>query len=539
VFWLSILFEEIMKSLIFSKPTASDISSGLFVFLIALPLCLGISVASGFPALSGVVTAIVGGLATGFLGGSRLTIKGPAAGMIVIALGAATELAVPNSPMSGVAGALAVSFVAGGLQIIIGVLGLGSLAALIPVSVIHGMMSAIGLIIIGKQLHVALGVVPLAKTPFGLYAELPQSIVSMNPLIMLIGALSFGIMLYYPLVMKQIAKKIPNAIVALIVGIGIAAYCQISNPHHYQFLGGSYHLDQSYLVGLPRELFASLPSWDWSASATWPFIKYVLLFTLVGSIESALTVSAIDTIDPKHQTADVSKDLVAVGAANMLAGYFGGLPMISEVVRSKANVDAGAQTYWSNFLHGALLLISVLLLPGVLGMIPSAALAGMLVFVGARLASYKELLHMKHLGLEQLTFFLITLFLTVTVDILAGVIAGVIAAVVFCVIKGKAFKGLFRLSSQVIASSEGVVLAIDGNASFLNIGALTAVFHSLADSNSRLTVDVSKASLVEHSFIAKINQLSCGYPNCAVSIVGLDMQKRAMTDHPESTRFRA
>jgi MFS superfamily sulfate permease-like transporter len=404
----------------------SQISSGFLVSLIALPLSMGIAIASGFPPLAGVATAIIGGLFTGICGGARLSIKGPAAGMIVIVLGAVNELNDPLLPGSGASRALTVCILAGGLQAIAGSLKFATIAARIPKNIIHGMLAAIGLIIIGKQIHVLLGVVPTGKDPISLYAEIPKSFLNMNPAVAMIGILSFLIMMFGHKISFSFMKKVPNAILVLILGIGWSIVCNVKEAHAYNLLGNTYILESKYLISLPSQLFLSLPKPDWSIAFSFMSLKHVILFALVGSIESVLTVLAVNSMDPAKDPSNLNKDLFSVGIGNVIAGFCGGLPMISEIVRSRANIDSGAKNGWSNWFHGFLLLAALLLLSDALRQIPLAALAGILVYVGTKLASPKDFIHMYHLGLDHLATFLTVLVVTLTVDLLAGVVAGLV-----------------------------------------------------------------------------------------------------------------
>ncbi|MEI6805077.1 MAG: SulP family inorganic anion transporter [Myxococcaceae bacterium] len=376
----------------------SDLRSGFLISLIALPLCLGVSMASGCPPIAGVITAMVAGLVSSFLGSSRLTIKGPAAGLIVIIVGAVYELG-QGDMILGYQRCLAVGVAAAILQIILSQLNVGRFGKLMPPSVIHGMLAAIGIIIMAKQIHVLLGVVPISKTPFALIAELPTSILQANPLVLLMGLITLLI------ITCSFIKKIPPTLVALTIVVPVAFYLK---------------LDSEFLVALPKSFWASFSFPDFSALASFTGIKYVFILTLVGSLESLLTVIALD------KDSDLNKDLFSVGVGNLIASLLGGLPMISEVVRSKANVDAGAKTHWSNFFHGAFLLIFVTLLTPVIQLIPLAALAAMLLVTGFRLASPQEFYKTYKQGIDQFCIFTVTCLITLKVDILVGVAVGIL-----------------------------------------------------------------------------------------------------------------
>lgn len=388
----------------------SDILSGFLISLIALPLCLGISSASGAPPISGVFTAILGGMIAPFLGSARFIIKGPAAGMIVIVLAAVTDLG-HGDLLVGYPRMLAVAVVAGALQIALALFRVGNLGRLMPTSVVQGMLTAIGVMIISKQVHVLLGVKPSGKEPFELLLEIPRSIAQCDGSVFLVGLVALGILMVMPLISKKIVvlRALPLPLMVLLATIPLAV---------------SLHLAPLSFVKLPPSLFAAITFPDFSQLASAVSLKHILMFTLVGSLESLLTVSAIDSLDPQKQQSDLNRDLLATGAANTLAACLGGIPMISEVVRSKANMDSGAKSAWSNFFHGLFLLLAVALIPGLLQKIPLSALAAMLIVVGFRLASVQQLKRAWETGKVSFFLFVTTLVVTLASDLLIGVAVG-------------------------------------------------------------------------------------------------------------------
>ncbi|MES2504439.1 MAG: SulP family inorganic anion transporter [Myxococcota bacterium] len=396
----------------------ADIRSGLLVFLIALPLCLGIAIASGFPPIAGLLTAIIGGLIPTFLGSSPLSIKGPAAGLIVVMVDAVSELGYEKCLAVGVAAAI--------LQIIFSGLKASKIGKLMPLAVIHGMLAAIGVIIIAKQIHVLLGVLPSSKKPLQLIAEIPHSIMNANPEILALGLLTLAIVIAYPLLPKKMTEKVPASLMSLVFVLPLAIYWHLDLDHVYWFEGQSFEVGPKFLVTLPNQIWTSLAFPDFSALSTLVAWKYVIMLALIGSLESILTVMAIDTMNPSKHKSNLDKDLFSVGVGNLIASFIGGLPMISEVVRSKANIDSGAKSRWSNFYHGLFLLLAVTLLVPIIHEIPLSALAALLIITGIRLASPKMFVHMFNQGINHLLPFLITLFVTLRVDLLVGVFAGVV-----------------------------------------------------------------------------------------------------------------
>lgn len=334
----------------FKQNWTNDAVSGFMVFLLALPLSLGIAKASEFPPAMGVLTAMIGGLFVSFFAGSRLTIKGPAAGLITICAGAVTEM---GGGTEGWKMALGVIVVASIIQIGFGYLKFGSLSDFFPHSAVHGMLAAIGLIIFSKQFHILLGIDPAllkGKEPLELFQMIPDSIIHEDIRVTFIGILSLAIIFGLPLLKGKFTKKVPAPLVVLLVTIPLA------------WLMDFKHTEPAFDMVSIGDFWGNIGyNADFSAIGNLVFWKYVLMFLFVNSLESLLTVKAIDGLDPWKRISNPNKDLMAVGAGNVLAGLLGGLPMISEVARSSANVSFGARTKWSNFFHGLFLLVAMLL----------------------------------------------------------------------------------------------------------------------------------------------------------------------------------
>ena len=418
----------------FQKNWKADLLSGFLVFLIALPLCLGISLACGYPAIAGIFTAIIGGMLATFFSNSELTIKGPAAGLIVIAIGCVTEFGFtggrnPALDFEAYRLALGVGVAAGIIQILFGAFRAGILGEFFPTSAVHGLLASIGVIIIAKQFPVTMGLSPEGK-PLELIAKIPQFIMDMNPIIGLIGIISLLIMFSFPLIKNPRLKIIPAPMIVLIVTVPLGMYFNLSQEHTYAFNGQEYLLGEDFLVGVPENMFRALTFPDFSGLMTTTGVKYVVMFALIGSLESLLSAKAIDSIDPWKRKTDQDRDMLAVGAGNTLSAFVGGLPMISEIVRSRANIDNGARTRFANAFHGSFLLVFVALVPGLINQIPLAALGAMLVFTGFRLASPHEFVHMYHVGREQFIIFVSTVVGVLATDLLMGIAIGICVNVV-------------------------------------------------------------------------------------------------------------
>lgn len=503
----------------------SDALSGFMVFLLALPLSLGIAKASEFPPAMGVLTAMVGGLFVSLFAGSRLTIKGPAAGLITICAGAVTEL---GGGTEGWKLALGVIVVASLLQIAFGFLKFGALSDFFPHSVVHGMLAAIGLIIFSKQIHILLGIDPATLKgleTIELFERIPDSLYHEDPRVTLVGIISLIIIFGMPFIKSKYIRKIPIPLVVLLVAVPMTTWMDFrhTEPAFDLVTVGNFWGDIGFNA-------------DFSAIGTFVFWKYVLMFLLVGSLESLLTVKAMDSLDPWKRTSNANKDLIAVGGGNMLAGLFGGLPMISEVARSSANINFGGRTQWGNFFHGFFLLLAMLLFIPIIELIPNAALAALLIAVGYRLASPNEFFKTYKIGAEQLTIFVITIIATLATDLLVGVGVGILMKFIFHLLNGATVKSLFKAHFEH-TETEGVhMISVKESAIFSNLIGFKKLFNRIKP-GQKVVINFSEARIVDHSFMEFLHHFEEEYQHHGgvVSIQGFDYFQM-FSNHPLATR---
>lgn len=523
-----------------------DFLSGFLVFLIALPLCLGIASACGFPPIAGIFTAIVGGLIAPMISNSELTIKGPAAGLIVIVLGCVQEFGGNGLSSGWTLGdqqayrlTLGVGVVAGAIQIVLALLRSGRLGEFFPHAAVHGMLAAIGVIIISKQLPIMLGVENKGE-PLHLLLKIPEKFASMNPEIALIGAVSLAILFGMLFVRNKTLRRIPSPMLVILVAVPLGLWFDLAHEHTYTFGGKDYHLGEEYLVPVPNNMFSAITLPDFSGLTTLVGWKWVLMFTLIGSLESLLSAKAVDSLDPRRRKTNLDRDLLAVGVGNTAAAMIGGLPMISEIVRSKSNIDNGGQTRLANLFHGLFLLLFVASVPFLIHRIPLAALGAMLVYTGFRLASPREFISVYQVGREQLLVFVVTLIAVLATDLLIGVAIGVLVELLVHIYNVLPLGAMFRPQMEVVAESgEAYTVRIKHVAVFCNWMAIISRLSQLAPEKD-LTIDLSMTLLVDHTVMEKLHELEREFEQRGrrLTVTGLE-QHQPLSAHPHAARRRS
>jgi len=477
-----------------------DLLAGFLVFLIALPLCLGVSIASGFPAMSGVLTAIIGGLVVSRINGTHVTVAGPAAGLIVVIFTAVQSMG-QGDVLAGCRFTLAAIVVSGLLQIAMGVYKAGRLSAYFPSTVMHGLLAAIGIIIIAKQIPVMVGVKPADGTVLSSIALIPHSLAFFIPEAAFAGLASLALLLFWPQVNHPLLKQVPAPVLVIVVGMALG---RIFNLAHLQpgqdFIAPKdLSFGPDFLVTIPSSLSASLMFPDFSKVFTLMFWEAVLAITLIGSLETLMVAAAVEKLDPYKRYSDLNRDLRAIGIGNTLAGLVGGLPMIVEILRSSTAINSGAKTGWTSFFHGGFLLLFVALFPFVIDKIPLASLAALLVYTGYRLASPKTFAKHMEVGKAQFLIFVITIAAALATNLLFGVMIGIIAKLLIHLSQGVPPKELLNISYTVEKPSEETwVFKVNSAAVFSNFISLKTEVTELPE-GKKIIFDLTDAYLIDHT----------------------------------------
>jgi MFS superfamily sulfate permease-like transporter len=471
-----------------------NLVAGFIIFLIALPLSVGISVASGAPPSAGILSAIVGGILGSLISGSYVTISGAAAGLIVVILDVVNNLG-GGDMNRGFRLMLAAVVVAGLLQVVLGLIRLGTFGLAVPINALHGMMASIGITIIVKQLYVLGGIKPTAHTTVAQIFELPMRIQDDNLEILFIGLMCLAVVLFFNY-FDKLKKIVPPSLAAVIFGYLLSLYIDIEHDHFVNIFNHEYKVGPEYLLHVPESLGSYFHTPLFENMLSGSFISAVITIALVASIESVLSTYAVDKLDPLKRTSNLNRDLVSKGICNTFLGCIGGLPVISEIVRSSANVISGATQRSANFFHGIFILIFIIIFPGILNSIPLTTFAAILIFVGYRLAQPTQVISIYKSGKSQLLVFLFTIAVTLSTDLLIGILAGALLELALNVYFTKSFASLFTLRKTVTESASTATVTIDSPCVFTNLVPLKRII----ESQKMSTVNVHfNNSYVDHS----------------------------------------
>ena len=375
-------------------------------------------------------------------------------------------------------------------------------------------------------------------------AQIPNSIINLNPEIAIIGFTGLAILIIWSMLKHPVLKMIPAPLIVVLVGIGLGRYFDLDHEHMYLFLPDAHFLPHheatigpAFLVAISEDFMSSFYFPDFSKILTIEFWEAVVSICLVGSLESLLSTMAVDKLDPFKRHSNLDKDLTAVGAGNLLCGLIGGLPMIAEIVRSSANVNNGARTNWANFFHGVLLLIFVALFPRLIHSIPLAALASLLVFTGFRLASPKEFGKVLGLGKDQLLLFLITIVGVIATDLLLGVVIGIVTKFALHSFRGVKITNLFSMIFELTPQPDDrILITIHGAAIFSNMLALKTAIQAI-DPKKTIIFQLNDTFFIDHTVMEFFHdcQHNAEKNGGQCDFVGLEYHE-AFADHPLAAR---
>jgi MFS superfamily sulfate permease-like transporter len=476
-----------MNKYFLKKNLKRDLPSSIVVFLVALPLCLGIALASGAPLFAGLVTGVIGGIVVASISGSQLSVSGPAAGLTVIVLGAIAHLGSYQVFLLAV-------MLAGVFQILLGLLKAGTIGNYFPSSVIEGMLAAIGLILIMKQLPHALGVDKgfLDESVFenqgeGMLGLITTALKQFNLAAIVISGGAIAILIIWPKFKKL--SIVPAPLVVVIFGIALSII----------FQQGPYALHAEQMVKIPvvngwGEFKGLFNAPDFSAITNIDVWKTALTIAIVASLETLLSIEAIDKIDPIKRVSPTNRELIAQGIGNMTSGLVGGLPMTSVIVRSSANVNAGGRTKMSAIFHGTWLLLSLLFIPGLINMIPLACLAAILLVTGYKLTRISLFQHMYHKGWDQFVPFVVTVVAVLLTDLLKGVAVGMLLSVFYLLRTNMRNPFFYRIQEE--GNQKNLRIKLAEEVSFLNKAAIQVVLNNIPK-ETNVIIDGSRSRYID------------------------------------------
>ena len=458
----------------YMKHAGADLRASIVVVLVALPLCLGIALGSGAPLFSGIIAGVAGGIVIGMLSGSQLSISGPAAGLTVIVATAILKLQVYEAFLLAVV-------LAGLIQLILGFARAGVIGVYVPNAVIKGMLAAIGLILILKQFPHLVG-----------YDN------DITPTAVVIGLISLGILAVWEtrfIKSRKMLKQIPAPLIVVLAAVIIHEYYKAMQP--------AYALQAKQLVALPvAESVGAFFSFF-----TFPDIRFLnnpdvwvsaVTIAIVASLETLLGIEAVDKLDPLKRVTPTNRELKAQGIGNMVSGLLGGLPLTSVVVRSTANLSAGAKTKASAILHGILLLLCVMLIPALLNKIPLSALAAILIFTGYKLAKLTLFRDFYRKGWDQFVPFVVTIAAILLTDLLIGILIGIAVGLFFML------RSNFRSSVFVVNNNSHYLIRFRKDVSFLNKPIVKKKLEDVPR-NAYVLIDTTRADYIDKDVIEEVN----------------------------------
>ncbi len=521
----------------FISALPKNIFSGFVVSLIALPLGLGLAMASEAPPIAGIIAAVVGGIVVSIFGGSHVTIAGPGNGLVGVLLVAFASLGLEN--------AYAAIICSGILIMLLGFFRMGKLADFFPSSAIQGMLAAIGLIILGKQFHIMFAHKIKREDTLDYLFDIPFTIndalhYERDGLIYAAGAgiLSLAIMVFYPKIRNKYLQLIPAPMWIVLLSICFSYYFELvlheDNPIATEYM----------ISGIPsiQTIIANMQWPNFSGLVSFPFWSSVLAITLIASIESLLSIKAVDKLDPEKRRSNVNRDLKALGLATMGSGFLGGLNVVTVIARSSVNVNNGASNRSANFFHATFLVLFIVLFSTQLTRIPLPALMAILVFTGYKLASPNIVKKIFSIGKEQLIIFFVTLLTTLKIGLITGILAGVVATFIIHVILNRTFALFFRnvLKPNVLMYQEegqdSYYISVKHFCSFLNYYKLKNKLEAVPEDKD-IIVDFSLCSFVDHTVMENMHNYQELFKkrDGHFDVIGLDMHDTD-SEHPFALR---
>jgi len=482
----------------------SDLIAAVSVALIALPLSLGIALAAGAPAMSGIFSAIVGGVVTTLYRGGHISVNGPAKGVIgVILLGIALMDDGSGQAFNYVLAAVVVS---GGIQMLLGIMKLGRLAEIFHSSVIHGILAAIGIIIFAKQIHVAMGThsdsPSIIQNLIDAVLYLPQA----NPFVIIISITGLLLLLLHSKISYRFFHFLPAPMWVIALSIPFVYAFNFFELQTLSFLGKEYEVGPNLLLDIPDKIMDSIMFPNFGKINTIEFWTTVFSILIITSIESLAIAKAVDKIDPYKRKTDLNKDLTGIGLSTMVAGCIGGLPIIAVIIRSTVNIHNGAKTKWSNMYQGILLLLFIVVLSPIMTKVPLCAFAILLVYTGFKLASPSVFKQAYNQGTEQLIFFIGTMILTLYTNLLIGLLGGLLLALATHMLLArlsilKFFKMIYKSRTKLVKiSDDDYDLKIRGVANFLGILKIDKIISKIP-SGVNVNIDLSETRLVGMTYM--------------------------------------
>lgn len=487
-----------------TKFLKDDLLAGIVVFFVAVPLCLGIAVASGVPPISGLIAGIIGGIVIGFLSKSQVSVSGPAAGLVAIVLAGIQDIGTLE-------GFLLAVFIAGLFQIIFGLVRAGTVAYFFPSSVIKGMLTAIGIIIIFKQLTHFVGydtdyegdISFLQKDGKNTFSAVIEALGLINTGVVIAGIISILTIILWDKYKKGTFKIIPGALLGVVAGLLVNYFYKLMD-------WDSFIIRAEHLVNIPvikdsSELGSLITLPDFSQIGNFTVWLTGITIALVASIETLLTIEATDKIDPKKRVTPTNRELMAQGVGNTLSGLIGGLPITSVIIRSSANINSGGKTKIASIFHGILLLVGTVLLASFLNQIPLTSLAAILLVTGWKLANPKVFKEMFSLNIYQWLPFIVTVIAIVFTDLLIGIGVGIVVSIVFILVKNLQITHFITTRSD--NGKRKIKIELTNEVSFLNKATMLLTLDRIKPDAS-VIIDATNTYYIDYDVLEVIREFA-------------------------------